>query len=157
MILRSVDLPAPFSPRNATISPGCTSRDTSFSAWTFGKALLTPRISRPGLGTGTAWGWVDAGRLIESPRFDAVTWQEPGHRARLLPRRRRELLAAVRDRQLVHHGREVRGIDDGRVGDGRRRERRAVNDVRPEGVRRGLADIEARDEQGGLPASSVFR
>src|SRR5664280_2695866 len=77
MTLSSVDLPAPFSPRNARISPGRASSDTSLSAWTLGKALLTPRISRPrlGLGTGVAGGWVDAGGLIGPLRWRCCGWR----------------------------------------------------------------------------------
>ena len=41
-----VDLPAPFSPTMAWISPVRTDRDTSSSAWTPGKRLLIPDISR---------------------------------------------------------------------------------------------------------------
>src|ERR1035437_3783517 len=127
MILSSVDLPAPFSPRNATISPGCTSSDTSVSAWTFGKALLTPRISRPALAT-AAGGW-GAGPGFIGP----LRWRG-GDRGeavgpRPYPRGGVSLFAAVRDRRLVHDGRVVGGIDDGRIGDGLRRERRGVRDV----------------------------
>src|SRR5664280_2680006 len=81
MTLSSVDLPAPFSARNARISPGRASSDTSLSAWTLGKALLTPRISRPrlglglGLGTGVAGGWVDAGGLIGPLRWRCYGWR----------------------------------------------------------------------------------
>src|SRR6266550_4355827 len=45
-----VDLPAPFSPIRARIWPPWTSRSTSRSARTFGKALARPRISRRGAG-----------------------------------------------------------------------------------------------------------
>src|SRR5665647_1627088 len=41
-----VDLPAPFSPQIAWISPGRTERETSFSARTPGKVLVIARISR---------------------------------------------------------------------------------------------------------------
>ena len=37
-----VDLPAPFSPTRARISPRATSSVTSDNAWTPGKALETP-------------------------------------------------------------------------------------------------------------------
>jgi len=36
MIFISVDLPAPFSPSTANVSPGCTMSDTSSSATTAG-------------------------------------------------------------------------------------------------------------------------
>ena len=42
----SVDLPAPFSPTTAWISPACTARFTSRSAVTPGKRLVMPRMSR---------------------------------------------------------------------------------------------------------------
>src|SRR3954469_7480227 len=41
-----VDLPAPFSPTMAWISPALTARLTLFSAFTPGKVLVIPRISR---------------------------------------------------------------------------------------------------------------
>ena len=41
-----VDLPAPFSPQMAWISPRSTSRVTSCSALTPGNVLVMPRISR---------------------------------------------------------------------------------------------------------------
>src|SRR3954452_9232871 len=44
----SVDLPAPFSPQIAWISPGVTSRLTSLSALTPGNVLVIERISRIG-------------------------------------------------------------------------------------------------------------
>src|SRR4051794_27160989 len=40
MIFISVDLPAPFSPRTACVSPGCTVSDTSLLATTEGKRLV---------------------------------------------------------------------------------------------------------------------
>src|SRR5437764_6572595 len=48
MIFTSVDLPAPLSPRRATIAPGWTSMSTPASAWTRPKCLTTPRTSRSG-------------------------------------------------------------------------------------------------------------
>jgi hypothetical protein len=42
----SVDLPAPFSPQIAWISPRRTARETSASALTPGKVLVIERISR---------------------------------------------------------------------------------------------------------------
>ena len=51
MILISVDLPAPFSPSSAWISPACRVSETSSSAWVEPKRLLTPRISRIGGGS----------------------------------------------------------------------------------------------------------
>src|SRR4051794_4685962 len=42
----SVDLPAPFSPQIAWISPRCTSKLTFESALTPGKVFVMPRISR---------------------------------------------------------------------------------------------------------------
>src|SRR3712207_6721449 len=41
-----VDLPAPFSPTSAWISPAWTVRLTLLSAWTPGNVLVIPRISR---------------------------------------------------------------------------------------------------------------
>src|SRR5690625_6378176 len=43
-----VDLPAPFSPTSAWIEPGATLKDTSVSAFTPAKCLLTPETSRTG-------------------------------------------------------------------------------------------------------------
>src|SRR3954469_1701044 len=43
-----VDLPAPFSPSSATTSPGCTSRETPFSACTPRKRFWMLRSSRTG-------------------------------------------------------------------------------------------------------------
>ena len=42
----SVDLPAPFSPSSAWISPACRSKSTPRSAWTPPKRLTTPRIDK---------------------------------------------------------------------------------------------------------------
>ena len=42
MILTRVDLPAPLSPTRATTSPGATWSETSVSACTAPKRLLTP-------------------------------------------------------------------------------------------------------------------
>src|SRR5688572_28876719 len=44
----SVDLPAPFSPTRAWISPGRRSNETSSSARTPGKVFVMPRISSRG-------------------------------------------------------------------------------------------------------------
>src|ERR1019366_6461258 len=44
-----VDLPAPFSPNRAWISPPSTRKSTPFSAWTPGKRRETPSISTTGL------------------------------------------------------------------------------------------------------------
>src|SRR5215471_4116216 len=44
----SVDLPAPFSPTQACVSPAATSNDTSSSARTAPKDFETPRNSSPG-------------------------------------------------------------------------------------------------------------
>src|SRR5690606_10027735 len=52
----SVDLPAPFSPQIAWISPSPTVRDTSFRATTPGKRLVMDRISRMFSATGTSFG-----------------------------------------------------------------------------------------------------
>ena len=49
MILMSVDLPAPFSPSRAWISPGMSASETSSSAWISPNRLETPRISITGL------------------------------------------------------------------------------------------------------------
>src|ERR1700722_7986915 len=46
--LISVDLPAPLSPAKATTSPGKTSRETLFNAWTPPKCLETLRTPRIG-------------------------------------------------------------------------------------------------------------
>src|SRR5690242_7566737 len=46
MILTSVLLPAPFSPRSAWISPGATAKATSELAITPGNRLVIPRSSR---------------------------------------------------------------------------------------------------------------
>jgi len=46
MTFMSVDLPAPFSPTTAWISPARTARLTSLSAFTPGNVLVMPRISR---------------------------------------------------------------------------------------------------------------
>ncbi len=40
-----VDLPAPFSPTRAWISPGLTEKVTSFNALTPGNSFVMPRIS----------------------------------------------------------------------------------------------------------------
>src|ERR1700685_262444 len=47
-ILMSVDLPAPFSPSSAWISPGSTSRPASSSAWTPGNRLPIRDIRKSG-------------------------------------------------------------------------------------------------------------
>ena len=47
-IFSSVDLPAPFSPSSAWISPGATSKSTSSSASTPGKRLLIPVMRSSG-------------------------------------------------------------------------------------------------------------
>ena len=49
-ILRSVDLPAPFSPSSAWISPGATSRSTSLERLHAGKALADARHAQERLG-----------------------------------------------------------------------------------------------------------
>src|SRR3989442_8135757 len=49
MILMSVDLPAPFSPRSAWISPAWSAKETSSSAWVDPNRFETPRISRIGV------------------------------------------------------------------------------------------------------------
>ncbi len=49
MILISVDLPAPFSPSSAWISPGWSASETSSSACVASNRLATPRISRIGV------------------------------------------------------------------------------------------------------------
>src|SRR4051812_39153499 len=46
MIFTSVDLPAPFSPSSAWISPGCTANETSSFAVTPGKRLVIRESSR---------------------------------------------------------------------------------------------------------------
>src|SRR5271170_4780718 len=46
--LMMVDLPAPLSPASATTSPGWTSNDTAFSAWTAPKAFETFRTDKIG-------------------------------------------------------------------------------------------------------------
>src|SRR4051794_22784203 len=48
MILINVDLPAPFSPSNAWISPVRSVSDTSWRACVEPKRLLTPRVARIG-------------------------------------------------------------------------------------------------------------
>src|ERR1700742_4026938 len=47
-IFSSVDLPAPFSPSSAWISPGATSKSTLARACTPGKRLLIPYMRRRG-------------------------------------------------------------------------------------------------------------
>ncbi len=49
MILMSVDLPAPFSPSSAWISPPWSSMETSASAWVDPNARDTWRISSTGV------------------------------------------------------------------------------------------------------------
>src|SRR5437867_5425738 len=49
MILMSVDLPAPCSPRSAWISPAWSAKETSASAWVDPNRFETPRISRIGV------------------------------------------------------------------------------------------------------------
>jgi hypothetical protein len=56
--LISVDLPAPFSPRSATISPAPTSIPASMSACVPPKCFDTPRIARRG--------WPDRGETLPS-------------------------------------------------------------------------------------------
>src|SRR5688572_18636869 len=64
-----VDLPAPFSPHNAWISPACRSKLTSLSATTPGKRLVSLRAAR----TGT--GMAQSGRSRERAR---VAWAHVG-------------------------------------------------------------------------------
>src|SRR5215218_10285406 len=47
-----VDLPAPFWPTRAMISPGSTSSEAAFSAWTPEKCLSMPRIDKTGVPAG---------------------------------------------------------------------------------------------------------
>ncbi len=58
MIFIRVDLPAPFSPSTAWISPGATDSDTASLALTPGYCLLMRRSSRRGgvMGTGRSYG-----------------------------------------------------------------------------------------------------
>src|SRR5687768_10727010 len=53
-IFRSVDFPAPFSPRSAWISPGATSKSTLSSACTPGNFLDMPRMARSGAAAGAS-------------------------------------------------------------------------------------------------------
>src|SRR4051812_28382424 len=76
--LMSVDLPAPFSPHSAWISPGRSSKLTSRSATTPPKRLVIPRHSRSG--------WVVIVRQLRprralvfgDPAIDLVVRQEAG-------------------------------------------------------------------------------
>src|SRR6266550_7156731 len=54
-ILMSVDLPAPFSPSSATISPALTSIPPSTSACVPPKRFDTPRMERRETSTGNPW------------------------------------------------------------------------------------------------------
>src|ERR1035437_256224 len=98
MTLRSVDFPAPFSPRKARISPGRASSDTSFNAWTLGKALLTPRISRPVPGMAGSGGG-DADRLTRASvvRRGDVTGAGPSGPAPVTKEERDYLLQLATD------------------------------------------------------------
>src|SRR5262245_37269143 len=79
MIFMSVDLPAPFSPSTAWISPGRTRRFTSSLALTAGYCLLMPRSSRRS-GSSVAGG---GGELMACLRVRAV---EVAGGARVFPR-----------------------------------------------------------------------
>ena len=64
----SVDLPAPFSPQIAWISPRWTDIDTSCSALTPGKVLVMACISRMGLAMGLPPSFVVQGAAVGTPR-----------------------------------------------------------------------------------------
>src|ERR1700741_861666 len=73
MILIRVDLPDPFSPSSACTSPGRTSNETSSSAQTPGKNLLTFRNVRAGSPEG--------GTSEEAVGFCCVMRRTPGERS----------------------------------------------------------------------------
>ncbi len=64
----SVDLPAPFSPQIAWISPRSTDIETSCSALTPGKVFVMARISRMGLAMGLPPSFVVQGATVGTPR-----------------------------------------------------------------------------------------
>src|SRR5215470_1296288 len=54
--LKNVDLPAPFGPMMARISPGCTAMETLFSAVSPSKRTVRPSVRRSGVALWTAAG-----------------------------------------------------------------------------------------------------
>jgi hypothetical protein len=64
--LTIVDLPAPFSPTSAWISPPCSGNETSRTAATAPNDLETPRTSRSGVGGDVGVGGTNPPRLDET-------------------------------------------------------------------------------------------
>src|SRR5882757_6766987 len=102
MILPRVDLPAPFSPRSAWVSPGITESETPFNACTPGNALLQSQtVSRGGapLPSGLVPAAVISRLRLQVLRLHRV--DQPHHR---IVERRRDAGAFA-------------GLDDGAVDD----------------------------------------
>ena len=85
-IFRRVDLPAPFSPRSAWISPGATSKSTLSRAITPGKRLLIPAMRSKGRVIGTcSWRRALPARLPKRTQKSALRAQDSdlAHRERV--------------------------------------------------------------------------
>src|SRR3569623_2342494 len=93
MMFISVDLPAPFSPKTACVSPGCTVNDTSLFATTDGKRLVMCASCRRGM------------LKARSPSVGGGA-QAGGHRLHALaqPARRGGSVGAFVPQLVVHEG-----------------------------------------------------